>query len=207
MRRGRRGGGPGEAAGHRQAPQEPLSLELEKNVKRKTKTKPHQGKWAKAVFFFFAIFIIQSRLFLKMDSRWHLEQSCVQLRKANQKESQNSGISRSWATGFGYVQTRRTAGPALASEPPTPTQPSHTASGQRWHCSTTAHLLFPPPQTPFLAFSLFQMGVNSSWPFKTLLGGGDAQAPSGTPTFPVTLLDPDPAHTPAGDSCPGLSPP
>lgn len=158
-------------------------------------------------FFCFAIFIIQSWLFLKMDSRWRLEQSCVQLRKTNQKESQNSGISGSWATGCSYVQTRRTAGPALASEPPTPTQPSQTAGGQRWHRLITAHLLFPPPQTPFLAFSLFQMGVNSSSSFKTLLGGGDSRAPSGTPTFPVTLLYPDPAHTPAGDSRPGLSPP
>lgn len=38
------GGGPTEAAGRRQAQEEPLSLELEKNVKGKTKTKPHQGK-------------------------------------------------------------------------------------------------------------------------------------------------------------------
>lgn len=75
------------------------------------------------------------------------------------------------------------------------------------HSLLTAHLLFPPPPTPFLAFALCQMGVNSSSSFKTLLGGGDSQAPSGTPTVPVTLLYPDPAHTPAGDSRSGLSPP
>lgn len=44
MAGGRRGGGPTEAAGRRQAQEEPLSLQLEKNVKGKTKTKPHQGK-------------------------------------------------------------------------------------------------------------------------------------------------------------------
>lgn len=72
------------------------------------------------------------------------------------------------------------------------------------HCASA----FPaPPPTPFLAFTLCQMGVNSSSSFKTLLGGGDSQAPSGTPTVPVTLLYPDPAHTPAGDSRSGLSPP
>lgn len=101
---------------------------------------------------------------------------------------------------------------ALASVPPSPTRPSQTAGpaarGPRSrHCLLTAHLLFPPPPKPFLAFTLCQMGVNSSSSFKTLLGGGDSQAPSGTPTVPVTLLYPDPAHTPAGDSRSGLSPP
>lgn len=45
MAGGRRGGG-GAHGGRwsRQAQEEPLSLELEKNVKGKTKTKPHQGK-------------------------------------------------------------------------------------------------------------------------------------------------------------------
>lgn len=72
------------------------------------------------------------------------------------------------------------------------------------HCASAVPA---PPPTPFLAFTLCQMGVNSSSSFKTLLGGGDSQAPSGTPTVPVTLLYPDPAHTPAGDSRSGLSPP
>lgn len=49
------------------------------------------------------------------------------------------------------------------------------------------HLLFPPPRTPFPTFSIFQIAVNSFSPFETLLGGGDLQLPSGTPSFPVTL--------------------
>lgn len=163
-------------------------------------------------FFFFVICTIQSWLCLKMDSRWHLELSSVQLRKTNQKESQNSGISGSWATGFSYTQTRRTAGrPWPRSRPPPfghPRRPGPqpAARGVGTACSLRICCSRPPP-TPFLAFALCQMGVNSSSSFKTLLGGGDSQAPSGTPTVPVTLLYPDLAHTPAGDSRSGLSPP
>lgn len=183
----------------------------------KEKQKQNPTKVNEPRLFFFVIFTIQSWLCLKMDSRWHLELSSVQLRKTNQKESQNSGISGSWATGFSYTQTRRTAGrpwprsrPGLGPALPHSAIPDGRAAAPGWrsrHCLLTVHLLFPPPPTPFLAFTLCQMGVNSSSSFKTLLGGGDSQAPSGTPTVPVTLLYPDPAHTPAGDSRSGLSPP
>lgn len=178
----------------------------------KEKQKQNPTKVNEPRLFFFVIFTIQSWLCLKMDSRWHLELSSVQLRKTNQKESQNSGISGSWATGFSYTQTRRTAGRPWPRSRPRPLGhprrpgPQPAARGVGTACSLRICCSRLPP-TPFLAFTLCQMGVNSSSSFKTLLGGGDSQAPSGTPTVPVTLLYPDPAHTPAGDSRSGLSPP
>lgn len=78
--------------------------------------------------------------------------------------------------------------------------------GRATSCLIILPQQFPPPRTPFPTFSIFQIGTNSFTPFKTPLGGGNLQPPSGTPSFLVTLPDPDPGHTPAWESSMGLSP-
>ena len=99
-------------------------------------------------------------------------------------------ISGSW------IQTHRdrdsrTARPYLASHlflSHSTIQPSQRVSvGKVTGCLIILPQLLPPPRTHFPTFSIFQIGTNSFAPFKTLLGGGNLQLPSGTPSFLVTL--------------------
>lgn len=126
-----------------------------------------------------------------MDSRWQLEQSYGELRKANQGYLRILG---SWGTGFRDTDTETpeqpdtTPRPSLTSAPPPLDSP--IPEGQGWH----SRRLFgkpapavPTPRMPFPTFSIFQIGPNSS-PFKT-------------------LLHPAPGHAPGWNSFLGLSPP
>lgn len=94
-------GPPGEAAGHTAGTGKIISFLRATNAKKTNQTKkPTKVNGPRHFFFFLAIFIRhQSWIFLKMDSRWHLEQSCAKLRKTNWKEFHNLKISESWSTG------------------------------------------------------------------------------------------------------------
>lgn len=126
------------------------------------------------------------------------------------QKNKSAGTSASQAPGFRHTETETPelpdpAWPHISSLPP------HSSAIPESQCGQS-HRLFDhftpavPASRNALPHLFHQRGTNSFTPFKSLLGGGNLQPPSGTPSFLVTLPDPDPAHTPAWESSMRLSP-